>query len=47
MNDNGDPINGTIFMAVPDEANTARAITFFGPTALLRVWRWDGSKWVE
>lgn len=44
---NGDPMNGTLFMAVPDVPNTARAVTFFGPTALLRTWRWDGSKWVE
>jgi hypothetical protein len=43
----GDVMNGTLFLAVPDEANSARAITFFGPTALLRTWRWDGSKWVE
>ena len=34
-------------LAVPGEPNTARAITFFGPTALLRGWKWDGKKWVE
>jgi prepilin-type N-terminal cleavage/methylation domain-containing protein len=43
----GDPMNGTLFLAVPDEENSSRAITFFGPTALLRAWRWDGNKWVE
>jgi prepilin-type N-terminal cleavage/methylation domain-containing protein len=43
----GDPLNGTLFLAVPDEPNTARAITVFGATALLRIWRWDGSKWIE
>jgi prepilin-type N-terminal cleavage/methylation domain-containing protein len=47
VNSNGDVLNGTLFMAVPDQPNTARAITFFGATALLRTWRWDGSKWVE
>ena len=47
VNAAGDPMNGTLFLAVPDVPNTARAITFFGPTALLRTWRWDGSKWVE
>ena len=43
----GDPMNGTLFLAVPDEANSARAVTFFGPTAVLRGWKWDGKKWVE
>ena len=47
VNSNGDVLNGTLFLAVPDQPNTARAITFFGATALLRTWRWDGSKWVE
>jgi Tfp pilus assembly protein FimT len=43
----GDPMNGTLFLAVPDDPNSARAITFFGATALLRVWRWNGTEWVE
>jgi prepilin-type N-terminal cleavage/methylation domain-containing protein len=43
----GDPMNGTVFLAVKGEPNSARAITVFGPTGLLRAWRWDGSKWVE
>ena len=44
---NGDILNGTLFMAIPNQANSARAITIFGTTALLRSWRWDGSKWVD
>jgi type II secretory pathway pseudopilin PulG len=47
MDANGDPMNGTLFMAIPNELNTARAITFFGATALVRLWRWNGSQWVE
>ncbi len=47
IDNQGNPLNGTLFMAVPEDPLSARAITFFGPTALLRVWRWDGSKWVE
>ena len=43
----GDVLNGTVFLGTPGDKNTARAITVFGPTALLRVWRWNGSKWVE
>lgn len=44
---NGDPLNGTLFLAIPNQPNSGRAITVFGATALLRLWRWDGSKWVE
>jgi hypothetical protein len=47
IDNQGNPMNGTLFLSVPDQANSARAITFFGPTALLRAWRWDGRRWVE
>ena len=43
----GDVLNGSVFMAVAGDKNTARAITIFGPTALLKVWRWNGSKWIN
>jgi type IV fimbrial biogenesis protein FimU len=43
----GDVLNGTVFLGTPGRRDTARAITIFGPTALLKVWRWNGSKWVE
>ncbi len=43
----GDVLNGTVFLAIPNQPNSARAISIFGTTALLRTWRWDGSRWVE
>jgi hypothetical protein len=43
----GDAINGTVFLAVGDQMSTARAVTIFGITGLVRSWKWDGSKWVE
>ena len=43
----GDTVNGTVFFGTAGDKNTARAITVFGPTALLKVWRWNGSKWTE
>jgi prepilin-type N-terminal cleavage/methylation domain-containing protein len=43
----GDVLNGTVFFGAAGDKNTARAITVFGPTALIRVWRWNGSKWTE
>jgi Tfp pilus assembly protein FimT len=43
----GDVLNGTVFLAMPGDPNSARAISVFGPTALIRVWRWTGDAWVE
>ena len=43
----GDVLNGTVFLSIPGDPNSARAITVFGTTALLRVWRWDGRRWTE
>lgn len=44
---NGDVLNGTLFLGVPNDINSARAITVFGATALLRTWTWNGREWVE
>jgi hypothetical protein len=44
---NGDPLNGSLFIGNPDIPDSARAVTVFGPTALLRVWRWNGLAWAE
>jgi prepilin-type N-terminal cleavage/methylation domain-containing protein len=43
----GDVLNGTLFLGYPGNTLTARAITFFGPTALLHVWKWNGSSWID
>lgn len=44
---NGDVVNGTVFLGQPFETLTARAVTLFGPTALLREWQWNGRAWTE
>jgi prepilin-type N-terminal cleavage/methylation domain-containing protein len=43
----GDVINGTVFLSIRDQRNSARAITIMGATALIKVWRWNGREWVE
>jgi Tfp pilus assembly protein FimT len=43
----GDLTNGTLFLGKPGEPDSARAISIFGTTALLRTWRWSKSQWVE
>lgn len=47
VDQNGDPVNGTIFLGRPNQPTSARAITVFGPTALVRNWRWNGSRWTR
>lgn len=44
---NGDVVNGTVFLGRPFMPQTARAVTIFGPTALLREWQWNGRAWTE
>jgi prepilin-type N-terminal cleavage/methylation domain-containing protein len=46
-NANLDPISGTLFLGVPNQQLTARAVTVFGPTALIRGYRWMGRQWAE
>jgi prepilin-type N-terminal cleavage/methylation domain-containing protein len=43
----GDPLNGTLFLSIQGQANSARAITVMGATALIRSWRWNGTQWVD
>jgi prepilin-type N-terminal cleavage/methylation domain-containing protein len=47
VDSNGDISNGTIFMAIPNQPETARAVTVFGVTGLTRTWKWRGQKWME
>ena len=47
VNSNGDVLNGTLFIGVPGDFLSARAITFFGPTGAMRLWKWNGRAWVE
>lgn len=44
---NGDPINATIFLGVDQQPDTASAVTILGTTATLRMWRHNGSEWVQ
>jgi prepilin-type N-terminal cleavage/methylation domain-containing protein len=46
-NPNLDPLNGTVFLGVRNQPLTARAVTVFGPTALIRSYRWTGAQWME
>jgi hypothetical protein len=44
---NGDPSNGTLFMGKDRQVETARAITVFGTTGLIRSWKFSGNGWFQ
>ena len=43
----GDPLNGTVYMAVNGQPMSQRAIAILGATALIRPFSWNGRKWTE
>lgn len=43
----GDVTNATIFVARPNSPETARAVTIWGVTGLVRPWKWRGSVWEQ
>jgi Tfp pilus assembly protein FimT len=43
----GDVANGTVFFGVPNKPETARAVTIFGMTGMLRSWKWRNAQWSE
>jgi prepilin-type N-terminal cleavage/methylation domain-containing protein len=44
---NGDPINATLLLGIPNQQSTANALTIIGTTSAVRIWRYDGSRWVQ
>lgn len=41
----GAPVNGTVFMAIPGNPLTARAVTILGATGEIQGYRYNGSTW--
>ena len=41
------PLNGTIFVGIPAQAFTARAVTIMGGTGRVRPYTWSGTVWIE
>jgi prepilin-type N-terminal cleavage/methylation domain-containing protein len=39
------PINGTVFLGVPGDASTGRAVTVLGTTGRVRGWKGSGATW--
>ncbi len=45
IDSSGDVLNGTLFLSTRDQIATARAVTIFGATGLIRSWKWSGTVW--
>ena len=43
----GDPLNIEVFLAGRTDPLTSRAVTVFGPTALIRAFTWNGRVWTQ
>jgi Tfp pilus assembly protein FimT len=46
VDQDGTALNGTLFICLPGQTMSARAITIFGSTGRVRAFRWDGSRWM-
>ena len=44
---NNNFVNGTVFLGLPNQKGTARAVTILGATGRVRPYYWDGAKWNE
>ena len=45
VDQDGLTLNGTVFVALPNETLSARAVAIFGSTGRVRAYRWDGRNW--
>jgi hypothetical protein len=43
----GNPISGTVFLGMPGQPETARAVTVLGATGRIREYHYDGYGWRE
>jgi prepilin-type N-terminal cleavage/methylation domain-containing protein len=44
---NFQPISGTVFIGLPNQKNTAHAVTIVGGTGRVRLYFWNGGQWIE
>jgi len=47
IDDQGNPINGTVFLGIQDNSKTARAVTILGSTGRIRGYQWTGNEWAH
>lgn len=47
IDNNGDVINGTVFTGTQGQPHSARAVTIFGVSGLMKTWKWRDGKWMK
>jgi Tfp pilus assembly protein FimT len=47
VDDQNNPVSGSIFIGAPDHDETARAVTILGATGRVRSYRWTGTEWIQ
>jgi Tfp pilus assembly protein FimT len=47
VDEQNNPLSGSVFIGLPDKPETARVITILGATGRVRSYRWDGSSWIQ
>jgi Tfp pilus assembly protein FimT len=47
VDDAGNPVNGTVFLGMPNHPEVTRAVTVLGATGRIRGYRWTGEKWIQ
>jgi prepilin-type N-terminal cleavage/methylation domain-containing protein len=45
VNQSGVPVSGTVFLSLPSQPRSVRAITVLGATGRVRGYRWSGVSW--
>ena len=43
----GNPVNGSVFMLIPGQQGSYRAVTILGSTGRVRGFRWNGGQWTR
>jgi len=43
----GLPVNGTVFLAIPNQPLSLRAVTVLGTTGRVRGFKWNGGQWTR
>ncbi|MDE3156376.1 MAG: prepilin-type N-terminal cleavage/methylation domain-containing protein [Acidobacteriota bacterium] len=47
IDQSGVPVNGTVFLGIPNQPRSARAVTVLGATGRVRGYRWSGTQWQQ
>jgi Tfp pilus assembly protein FimT len=47
VDNQNNPLSGSIFLGLPGKPETARAVTILGATGRVRSYRWTGTEWIQ